>query len=663
MSWFGDTKRGRIAEFFGNDPTLVFYPQFSIDSRDNSGNGAVPTDTAMVYGVNPPRFNLGALFNGSTSRVQYPSGTASLTGNFSIALWFYRTTDVTATNESLVSKYDNGANVGGYDLRMYFSSPNYYIGLTTVDSLGNAGGGDIIYHFNNNQWYFLVATYDGANSNIYINGLFVGQVANTINPAANAKLLNIGDFGYYTPSAGELGRYFNGRMDDLAIFSRALPINQISQYYEWATRIKKNWINRWFIKTPITTFIKVASASVSNSVSRLATVARIQTMIRNALSFGLVDSINQKTDTNSISNIYGGSGTDEEKAQSFIAHGKSIVSVTLKPNKTGLPSDNIVVSIVSSRDGTPLGSVSVAASAMVTGTPYTFTFSSPIAVTPGSTYYVQITRSGARDTSNFIAFYISYQKNPYLEGSLWNKNSGVWTNDTISDFYFSIAFDTSTYFTAVRSRITPRAISASVSNAVSRLATSVRLLTLKRNPLASTSNAASRLAISSRFVRYAKSVSSTVSNAASRFAIANRVKISVRSISSSVSNAVSRFATVARSFVYNRVASVSVSNSVSRLATALRKLTSIRVSLASVSNAASRLATVKKFQNLKRSSIANVSNAASRFATILVRLNGHLVLWNKRVKGVASWVKRTLGTSIWTKRGGGSATWTKRTKS
>jgi hypothetical protein len=72
-------------------------------------------------------------------------------------------------------------------------------------------------------WYYVTATYDGSSWNIYLNGASDGTKAQTGNLAAAGSLM-IG-----TINGGSY--YFNGSIDDLRIYNRALSAAEVSALY------------------------------------------------------------------------------------------------------------------------------------------------------------------------------------------------------------------------------------------------------------------------------------------------------------------------------------------------------------------------------------------------------------------------------------------------
>lgn len=158
----------------------------------------------------------------------------------------------------------------------------------------------------------------------------------------------------------------------------------------------------------------------------------------------------QTTFDNVVAPAYGGSAAAGEgqqaQAQSFVASQTSITSIQLKVAKLGTPTDNLILDLTSTLGGASLGTVTVPVSSFNTGDVITFTFSSAVTVVSGNTYYIQITRSGSRDTTNFAAIYVKYLTNPYADGQSWSEGNAVWGNlyvwNATTDWYFGINYTT-----------------------------------------------------------------------------------------------------------------------------------------------------------------------------------------------------------------------------
>lgn len=133
---------------------------------------------------------------------------------------------------------------------------------------------------------------------------------------------------------------------------------------------------------------------------------------------------------NNSGNIYGGTGTLEARAQSFqLSSGLTINDIAIEMAKTGSPSDNVYVVITSTIGGTAIAtSNNVPASAIGSAKSWiTFTFSSPPTLSASTTYYLEIYRTGARDTSNYFVA-IRDPSGTYSSGTDYTRDSSTWTS-------------------------------------------------------------------------------------------------------------------------------------------------------------------------------------------------------------------------------------------
>jgi hypothetical protein len=177
-----------------------------------------------------------------------------------------------------------------------------------------------------------------------------------------------------------------------------------------------------------------ASQSVKASIVTTSTYA--QTPRGSVVRTRGANEISQLNDTSHIVPIYGGTSSPSQhyqaQAQSFIAAGDSLASITIRYTKSNSPTDNIIIEIVSSLGGSVLGSDTVSATSLSSAY-YTHRFSSPISLTIGDTYYIQARRSGARDVTNkmYIRFYYSTTAggNQYQHGEMFQREDNVWINE------------------------------------------------------------------------------------------------------------------------------------------------------------------------------------------------------------------------------------------
>jgi len=147
-------------------------------------------------------------FDGISGNVIIPSNLLPIgTSNFTISLWMYH--DGTGFQVSFGNGISNNFNA--------LNSPGgtenwFYFGDTNVHTSTGAGAG---------AWYHMVYVRNGTTGgNFYINNFTKGEAG------SSANILN-GTF--YIGSNG--GDYFNGKIDELAIWNRVLTQSEISDLY------------------------------------------------------------------------------------------------------------------------------------------------------------------------------------------------------------------------------------------------------------------------------------------------------------------------------------------------------------------------------------------------------------------------------------------------
>lgn len=121
----------------------------------------------------------------------------------------------------------------------------------------------------------------------------------------------------------------------------------------------------------------------------------------------------------------------------FIGAGQTIVpgssyslgKIEFNLSKHGSPVDNLYVEVADALNGTVLGTSSnIAGSSLTTFSTrgyITFTFSTPIALTSGATYWVRLIRTGSLDASNY---YDMWGDGTYANGNVILSNAGTWQN-------------------------------------------------------------------------------------------------------------------------------------------------------------------------------------------------------------------------------------------
>jgi triacylglycerol esterase/lipase EstA (alpha/beta hydrolase family) len=214
-----------------NDPNLVSYWPFEGNSKDwkGSNNGS---DTSITYGTSYGRFGEGAYFDGSTSKINLPTPTLSGSA-FTLSAWC---NPLQITGNQFDGKIIDIKGSDGSRIAMgQYANPTISQGGVSNAFVGWVGTpsnpGPNAYANSSavapGQWYLVTTTYDGANLDLYVNGVLGASTPQT-------GTLNLNTYFEIGNEAGDFAstpRYFHGDLDDVAIFSRALSPVEISNLY------------------------------------------------------------------------------------------------------------------------------------------------------------------------------------------------------------------------------------------------------------------------------------------------------------------------------------------------------------------------------------------------------------------------------------------------
>lgn len=102
-----------------------------------------------------------------------------------------------------------------------------------IEAWINASGGNIVtpWPWADDQWGFIVLTGNGTVGRLYLDGKLVGSLASTVTSyGTNGYSFNIGGGGIFNDPAVNMD-YFNGTIDEVAVFGRALGVQEICALY------------------------------------------------------------------------------------------------------------------------------------------------------------------------------------------------------------------------------------------------------------------------------------------------------------------------------------------------------------------------------------------------------------------------------------------------
>ena len=207
---------------------LVGYWPFNGNANDASGNGNNGTVTGAT--LTTDRFgntNSSYSFNGGTNFIEVPHDS---TFNFqknkmTASFWIYTSVTTPTSNvHTLISKQtSSGANQSGFNIAKENSVTYLLIknGSSNVQGYSGVSSNSIL-----NTWHHLVYVVDSVFLRAYLDGLLIktdttiASIGNTTQPMR---------FGKPTYSASNIE--FNGSIDDIGIWNRALTESEIKALY------------------------------------------------------------------------------------------------------------------------------------------------------------------------------------------------------------------------------------------------------------------------------------------------------------------------------------------------------------------------------------------------------------------------------------------------
>lgn len=206
---------------------LVAYYPFDGNANDYSGKGNNPTtNTATLTADRFGQAEHAYLFNGSNSYIQYPHQSwlnIDINKGFTVATWF-KIVGLGSDYFDIIDKSHGVVDSTGWVIQGNSSSQsprNMGFGVR----YGGGGDPDTFYAAGGavppaGEWHHLAGTFENNTLSYYLDGILVdthtGKVAN------NTRDLFIGK--HYS-----LGRYFDGAIDDIRIYERALSGEEIAQ--------------------------------------------------------------------------------------------------------------------------------------------------------------------------------------------------------------------------------------------------------------------------------------------------------------------------------------------------------------------------------------------------------------------------------------------------
>jgi hypothetical protein len=208
---------------------LVGWWPFNGNANDESGNnnnGTIngATLTSDRFGNTNKAYSFGqAKYIQLNSSIQNSFSTSGANASFTISCWFKNQDSIFTNPSALIGgRNNNGANFTGLHPWQNSKTVRYYVNsINTYNANLNS-----LDYSNIKNWNFITASYSTSsvpNLKLYYNGILVDTLT-TNNPWVITNQFNIGVDLYYP-------RYFNGFIDDIGIWNRALTQQEISDLY------------------------------------------------------------------------------------------------------------------------------------------------------------------------------------------------------------------------------------------------------------------------------------------------------------------------------------------------------------------------------------------------------------------------------------------------
>lgn len=220
---------------------LVAYYPFCGNSNDISGNNNALqafglTATTDRFGTSASAYSFSNTQTVVTSYLKATNPTPFAKNTYTISAWF-NTNQFYPSVGGLTYNYQS---IVGYAPQHYSWGPAYSLQLLNGDNTtltASQWTGANLFQgvstntgtITTNQWYHAVVTYDGTNIKMFRDGVLVGSRAATIDFANQVQFL-IGANGD-GPNPGGLYGGFNGKLDDIGFWDRALDVCEVTQLF------------------------------------------------------------------------------------------------------------------------------------------------------------------------------------------------------------------------------------------------------------------------------------------------------------------------------------------------------------------------------------------------------------------------------------------------
>ncbi len=163
-------------------------------------------------------------FDGANDYVSIPHNASLQPTQITVSVWMKANPVQSYTHYLIVDKSHGWVDATGWVLQGKSSTGRIAF------SYGNGVDFPEFYSTTNvldNNWHFVTGTLDGSDLKIYVDGILEGFLPYSGTPAGNIRSVNIGA----SWGGGTFNRFFNGLIDEVDIYNRALSASEIQSIY------------------------------------------------------------------------------------------------------------------------------------------------------------------------------------------------------------------------------------------------------------------------------------------------------------------------------------------------------------------------------------------------------------------------------------------------
>ena len=216
---FAITNFAQVPTYVPTDGLVGWWP-FNGNANDESGNGNNGTvNGATLSSDRIGNSNQAYSFDGVDDYIISNGGNQFVNQNQTISFWI-NFNNVNSFTGTLITLGSNSSCLWG----PYYN--NFQPGIGNGTGLGCGGSFNGVSHsLNNNIWNNLIIVTNGSLNSFFVDGIFIGS--NTNSNGGGCSNSNL----YFGVDIFSVAEYFNGKIDDIGIWNRAITQQEITDLY------------------------------------------------------------------------------------------------------------------------------------------------------------------------------------------------------------------------------------------------------------------------------------------------------------------------------------------------------------------------------------------------------------------------------------------------